>query len=365
MGRDADIVVVGAGITGLATARVLAQSGRGVILVEQFGLGHDRGSSHGASRIFRLSYPDPHYVRLAQGALQGWRELEAECGEELIVSTGGLDFGAGRRRERSRARVVWGPPRAPHRGAGEGAMADRRGNERAGALPTRTGDDLADRAFAALHTAAVAAGAVVLEHTARPRARARQRSSFGSGPTATRSWHEHAWWRREHGPETSSSESRSSCRSSSRAKRSRTSSSRTRSPFLRSSTMPYPTREEHGLRRPGLVSYALAAPGFGLKAGLHHAGPAVDPDDPGAPDPAVIRWVSAWAARRYLELDPGTDRRGNLSLHQHRRRVVHSRAPRSYRRRIRLLGARLQVRARVRPDDRCSGGRRGFLTWTS
>ena len=93
MGRDADIVVVGAGITGVATARSLAQAGRGVVLVEQFGLGHDRGSSHGASRIFRLSYPDPHYVRLAQGALQSWRELEAEIGEELIVRTGGLDFG--------------------------------------------------------------------------------------------------------------------------------------------------------------------------------------------------------------------------------------------------------------------------------
>jgi len=69
MGRDADIVVVGAGITGVATARSLAQTGRGVVLIEQFGLGHDRGSSHGASRIFRLSYPDPHHVRLAQGAL--------------------------------------------------------------------------------------------------------------------------------------------------------------------------------------------------------------------------------------------------------------------------------------------------------
>ena len=103
MGRDADIVVVGAGITGVATARSLAQAGRGVVLVEQFGLGHDRGSSHGASRIFRLSYPDPHYVRLAQGALQSWRELEAEVGEELIVRTGGARLRPGRG-SRTRAR---------------------------------------------------------------------------------------------------------------------------------------------------------------------------------------------------------------------------------------------------------------------
>ena len=78
MERDADIVVIGAGITGVATARSLAQAGRGVTLVEQFGLGHERGSSHGASRIFRVSYPDPHHVRLAQSALASWRELEAE-----------------------------------------------------------------------------------------------------------------------------------------------------------------------------------------------------------------------------------------------------------------------------------------------
>jgi sarcosine oxidase len=57
-------------------------------------------------------------------------------------------------------------------------------------------------------------------------------------------------------------------------------------------------------RRPGLINYALAAPGVGLKAGLHHAGPPADPDEPGVADPAVVRWVSAWAARRYPELDP-------------------------------------------------------------
>jgi len=70
--------------------RALAQAGRRVILIEQFGLGHGRGSSHGASRFFRLCYPDPHHVQLACGALQGWRELEAECGRQLMVHTGGL-----------------------------------------------------------------------------------------------------------------------------------------------------------------------------------------------------------------------------------------------------------------------------------
>ena len=93
MVRDVDVVVVGAGIVGSATARVLAQAGRGVLLIDQFPAGHSRGASHGGSRIFRLNYADERYVRMAQGALEGWRELEAECGERLIVPTGCLDIG--------------------------------------------------------------------------------------------------------------------------------------------------------------------------------------------------------------------------------------------------------------------------------
>ena len=54
---------------GLATARALAQAGRDVVVCEQFELGHARGSSHGSSRIVRLSYPDERWVRFAQETL--------------------------------------------------------------------------------------------------------------------------------------------------------------------------------------------------------------------------------------------------------------------------------------------------------
>ena len=87
------MVVIGAGVMGSATARVLAERGLDTVLLEQFPLGHARGSSHGPSRIFRLSYPDPDYVRLAERALPLWRQLEAAAGEELLVTTGGLDVG--------------------------------------------------------------------------------------------------------------------------------------------------------------------------------------------------------------------------------------------------------------------------------
>jgi monomeric sarcosine oxidase len=88
-----DFVIVGAGITGLSAAWRLAASGRDVAVLERFALGHDRGSSHGATRIFRFAYPDAVYVRMAQAALPLWRELESASGTEILRVTGGLDIG--------------------------------------------------------------------------------------------------------------------------------------------------------------------------------------------------------------------------------------------------------------------------------
>jgi sarcosine oxidase len=84
--------VVGAGIHGLATARALVRRGHDVTVVEQFELDHTRGSSHGGSRIFRLSYPDVVWVRLAQEAYGGWRELERETGEQLLELSGIIEI---------------------------------------------------------------------------------------------------------------------------------------------------------------------------------------------------------------------------------------------------------------------------------
>src|SRR6478609_5598766 len=59
-------VVLGAGAMGSAAAYHLARRGEPLLLIEQFPLGHDRGSSHGAARITRHSYADagvPLYLR--------------------------------------------------------------------------------------------------------------------------------------------------------------------------------------------------------------------------------------------------------------------------------------------------------------
>ncbi|MGG7507178.1 FAD-dependent oxidoreductase [Plantibacter sp. YIM 135249] len=88
-----DVVVVGAGIVGAATARTLAEAGRDVLLLERFERGHDRGSSHGATRIFRQGYTDDHHVRLTTRALAAWHALEAASGRSLLTLNGAVDHG--------------------------------------------------------------------------------------------------------------------------------------------------------------------------------------------------------------------------------------------------------------------------------
>jgi sarcosine oxidase len=90
-----DVAIVGAGVIGSATARALAARGVSAVLLEQFDPGHARGSSHGATRIFRLAYPDQDYVRMALAAQRAWTALQADAGEQLLVRTGGLDAGPG------------------------------------------------------------------------------------------------------------------------------------------------------------------------------------------------------------------------------------------------------------------------------
>lgn len=91
--ESVDAVVVGAGGMGAATAWQLAKRGRSVALLEQFEHPHRRGSSHGQTRIFRVSYRDSRYTELAAFSIPLWRELESESGEDLLEQSGQLDHG--------------------------------------------------------------------------------------------------------------------------------------------------------------------------------------------------------------------------------------------------------------------------------
>ena len=90
-----DVAVIGLGATGSAALHQLAKRGLRVVGFEQFAPGHDRGSSHGETRIIRLGYFEhPSYVPLVRAAIPLWRALERESGQALLHVTGLLERGA-------------------------------------------------------------------------------------------------------------------------------------------------------------------------------------------------------------------------------------------------------------------------------
>jgi sarcosine oxidase len=93
--ETADLIVVGGGVMGLATAWWAAQSGTPrIVLLERFAHGHVRGASHGGERIFRYGYTDRVYVRLALAADELWQRLEHDTGRTLVDRIGCIDLGA-------------------------------------------------------------------------------------------------------------------------------------------------------------------------------------------------------------------------------------------------------------------------------
>lgn len=89
MRRTADVVVLGVGGVGSACLAQLARRGISVLGVDQFLPGHDRGSSHGETRIIRQAYYEHvNYVPLVLRAYDQWRELEAESGRSLMEICG-------------------------------------------------------------------------------------------------------------------------------------------------------------------------------------------------------------------------------------------------------------------------------------
>lgn len=292
---DAEVVVVGAGVLGLATARTLARDGRDVVVVEQFRVGHARGSSHGGSRIFRLSYPDPQWVRLALEALPLWQELEAEQGVPLLEHHGSLDFGD------------WEPNRAALAANGVGSeVLEHREIERRFPLRATTGERglweptggvlLADRAQAALRDSGLAAGLRLLEETTvtgiEHERDAVRVATAGMSIRAEAVVVTAGAWARELlapvGVELAVVSTRE-----------------TVSYFSLGHEGPVPSVIDpvEG-RGPGQLGYALVAPGIGLKAGIHHSGAEADPDEQGAPEPRIAEWTADWVARRFREAAP-------------------------------------------------------------
>jgi sarcosine oxidase len=281
---NAEVVVVGAGVNGLATAWALAREGRDVVVVEQFRPGHTRGSSHGASRIFRLSYPEVQWVRLAQEAYEGWRELEGETGTHLLHLNGLIelvgDLSEGSCAALDECGVAWSlleadeaerrfPLRVP-----DGLLAVLQ--EEAGYVRA----DLALEAFTRrvrvlpetkvlsldpLDTTAGRIDAQAVVVTAGPWARELLAGVVDLPVVPTRE---------------------------------------TVAYFRLDSDKPIPSVVDF---KPGTGlhgTYALAAPGVGLKIGRHKTGPAADPDEDGGPDPEIVEQVAAVVRDRFPTAEP-------------------------------------------------------------
>ena len=273
-----DVAVVGAGIVGAATAHALAREGVDVAVHEQFRVGHDRGSSHGRSRIFRLAYPEARWIRLAQEALAGWRSLEAESGEQLLELNGLVEIVADLADASCAALDECGVPWQP-------IDADEAGHRFGLTLPAgevavlqpEAGVVLADRALRAflrgIHVEEGWRVGSLDELEARVvvvTAGAWARGLLGGAGIEldVRATRETVAYFR-HGGER---------------------------------PVPAIARLKPGTHTHGL--YGLPDPLHGLKLGCHRCGPEADPDSTGEPDPRIVAELSAWAAQMFPGSDP-------------------------------------------------------------
>lgn len=89
-----DVIVLGTGGVGSAALYHLASRGVRALGLDRFPPGHDRGSSHGESRIIRRSYFEhPDYVPLLESAYALWDDLAELRGEKLFHRTGQIYIG--------------------------------------------------------------------------------------------------------------------------------------------------------------------------------------------------------------------------------------------------------------------------------
>lgn len=258
------VAVVGAGVMGSATAWALHERGADVTVHEQFdSVDHDRGSSHGRTRIFRLAYPEEEWIRLAEEALAGWRDL----GEDLIELTGlvelapraeltsaaalertGADFSLGTRDARVRVPDGWAALWQPVAGV---VHADRARHAFLDGVDVRTGVRVDD-------PDELDADVVVL--------------TVGG-------------WIRRFAPDVPVRVTRETIA------------------FFRHDGPPLPSVVELNAQSRHAM-YALHDPVHGLKAGAHFAGPETDAERSEPPSDALVERIAAWVAERFPGADP-------------------------------------------------------------
>ena len=268
------VAVVGAGVMGCAAAWALAERGADVTLIEQFDLDNERGSSHGRTRIFRLAYPEPQWVQLAEEALAGWRELERRAGCEVLALHGLVELC-------STARLT------------SADVLDARGIEHRllGREEVRAHGVVLPEGWAALWQPD--AGVVLADaarhaflDVGRPAIETGRRIESLDDVDADVVVVTAGPWVTTLVPDVPVRVTRE-----------------TVAFFARTGTpMPSVVELDDATRHHAM--YALHDPVHGLKAGAHHAGHAADPDlDEGA-DPEIVARISAWVGERFPDVRP-------------------------------------------------------------
>lgn len=89
--NNASVIVIGLGAAGAATLMQLARRGVAAIGIDRYSPPHQRGSSHGETRITRLAIGEGEvYTPLAMRSHALWRDIEAETGATLLTQIGVL-----------------------------------------------------------------------------------------------------------------------------------------------------------------------------------------------------------------------------------------------------------------------------------
>jgi sarcosine oxidase len=261
---------------GAAAAWQLARRGADVTVYEQFDLDHTRGSSHGRSRIVRLSYPDPEWVRLALEARTGWHVLERESGRTLLELHGLVEVASA---PEITSAAGLGEEGVEHRFLSAKELSERGIVVPAGwaALLEPTGgiarSDLALRAF--LLAAATRGARVELD------TRVDDLDALDADMVVVTT----GPWLSRFFPDLPLKVTRETVA------------------YFRRAGEPFPSVVELDDRRAHAL-FALHDPAHGVKAGAHHAGIEVDPDELGEPDPAIVERVASWVRERLPAVDP-------------------------------------------------------------
>jgi sarcosine oxidase len=256
---------------GCAAAWALAGRGADVTLYEQYAPGNAHGSSHGRTRIFRLAYPEAHWVTLAQEALAGWRDLERKSGEELLGLHGLIEIcpdaaltsrdalvAAGIEHELLADGVAWAQGIA----LPDGWAALRQ---------PQAGVVHADRALAAFR-----------EGLRVERRRVESVDELDADVVVVTA----GAWVTQLVPDVPVRVTRETIA------------------YFGYEGAPFPSVVELDEATRHHAMYALHDPVHGVKAGAHHAGHIADPDDEERADPRLVERIADWVRARFPAVDP-------------------------------------------------------------